>query len=275
LTKAGGVRCWGDNSHGQLGDGTTANRSLPPTSDVISGVRALHANYFRTCVVMETGGLRCWGDGVLNPPTQDIIAGASEVASGSEHLCVLLETGGVRCWGKNTDGQLGNGTKNAVLEPPATDLLTGVKAISAGGKNTCALLASGNLRCWGYGLYGPINYSYDQLSPADVDIDGAVQEVSVGRYDSCVLTSSGAVRCWGAEYTGQRGDGESESVAYTNITGEVLTGTQMVVAGYGHTCAITIAGGVRCWGDGSEGQLGDGRASYRATPVWVKGTCRQ
>jgi alpha-tubulin suppressor-like RCC1 family protein len=282
LTTAGGVRCWGDNTKGQLGDGTTTSRGSPPTSDAISGVRAIHANNAHTCVILVDGGLRCWGDGVLTPPTQDIIGGVAAVTSSSEHSCALMETGGVRCWGQNGSGQLGDGTTTATTAPPATDVLTGVRAVVAGEYFTCALTVAGGLRCWGRGASGMsgalgMEYDYaDHYVPPDTDVLDGIQGLSLGRRNGCVLTNAGAIRCWGDFYSGLRGDGYNRDWSTAErITGEVLTGAQVVVMGEGHTCALTISGGVRCWGDGSEGQLGDGRANYRAAPVWVTGTCRQ
>ena len=61
LMTSGGVRCWGYNSMGELGDGTTTSRDIPPTSDVLTGVQAIAASVFNTCALMTGGGVRCWG----------------------------------------------------------------------------------------------------------------------------------------------------------------------------------------------------------------------
>jgi len=62
LMDTGGVRCWGENDYGQLGDGTTTDNSTPPTSDVLTGVQAIAAGNFHTCALMKNGGMQCWGD---------------------------------------------------------------------------------------------------------------------------------------------------------------------------------------------------------------------
>jgi len=98
VTSNGGVRCWGMNQLGQLGDGTTNDRWTPPMSDVLTGVKAIAA------------------------------------AAGS--TCALMDAGGVRCWGENNYGQLGDGTSTYRSTPPSTDVLTGVRAIAAGGTAT-------------------------------------------------------------------------------------------------------------------------------------------
>jgi alpha-tubulin suppressor-like RCC1 family protein len=62
LLTTGGVRCWGGNDFGQLGNGTTTGIFSPPTSDVLTGVQSVAAGRFFTCALMTTGGVRCWGN---------------------------------------------------------------------------------------------------------------------------------------------------------------------------------------------------------------------
>ena len=161
LTTQGGVRCWGSNPDGELGDGNTTNRSTPALSDVLTGVQAIATGYRHTCALMSNGGVRCWGynfygqlgDGTtidrLSPPTSDLLSGVQAIAAGEGHTCALLAGGGVRCWGHNHVGQLGDGTTTDRLNPPSSDGLTGVQAIAAGAAHTCALMRSGGVRCWG------------------------------------------------------------------------------------------------------------------------------
>ena len=61
--KAGGIRCWGDNSSGQLGAGSLTSRASPSADDILTAVRSITAGENHTCALMETGGLRCWGSG--------------------------------------------------------------------------------------------------------------------------------------------------------------------------------------------------------------------
>ena len=168
--QTGGVRCWGLDSSGQLGDGANIVRSTPPTSDVLMDVKAIAAGEVYTCALMDTGGVRCWGDNnygqlgnggtglcAIEPispacprsPAGDVLTGAVAIATGLGHTCALMDTGGLRCWGSNGVGQLGDGTRTDRATPPATDVLTGVQAIAAGGDNTCALMDTGGVRCWG------------------------------------------------------------------------------------------------------------------------------
>jgi len=109
LTQAGGVRCWGRNDYGQLGDGTHADRATPPAADVLADVQM--------------------------------------VSAGLHHTCALMNSGKVRCWGRNDYGQLGDGTQENRATPPAADVLTDGKSVAAGGQHTCVLTQAGGVRC--------------------------------------------------------------------------------------------------------------------------------
>jgi alpha-tubulin suppressor-like RCC1 family protein len=108
------VRCWDDNSRGQLGDETQVNH-LTPTSDVLTDVQALAVGGFHTCALMAAGGVRCWGANtfattaegppVLAPPSADVITGVQALAAGRDYACAALSSGGIQCWGDNEYGQ--------------------------------------------------------------------------------------------------------------------------------------------------------------------------
>jgi alpha-tubulin suppressor-like RCC1 family protein len=139
VMKTGGLRCWGENDAGQVGDGTTDERYVP-SDDILSNVRA--------------------------------------VAGGSAHTCALTASGGVRCWGAPEFLGDGKGlTESQVLSPPTTDILTGITAIATGNRTgqTCALMAAGGVRCWGqidYANSGTVTVYVDTPAPEYPELMG-------------------------------------------------------------------------------------------------------
>jgi alpha-tubulin suppressor-like RCC1 family protein len=128
----GGVRCWGSNGFGQLGDGTLQDHLAPPASDAFDGVQAIATASNYACALMSGGEIRCWGydsTGKLGmnvaermiPESADFLSGIQTVASGAEHNCALTTSGGVKCWGDNSSGQLGEGSTKFRAVPSIVD----------------------------------------------------------------------------------------------------------------------------------------------------------
>jgi len=270
LTAAGGVRCWGANDSGQLGDGSTTGRWRVPPADALGGVAAIAVGTRHTCVLTAAGGVRCWGandsgqlgdgstTGRLAPPATDVLMGARAIAAGGDHTCALTTAGGVRCWGANGAGQLGDGSTTDRATPPTSDALSGVRAIVAGGAVTCALMASGGARCWGANALGQLGdgTTTDRATPPDHDVIAGVQALAMASGHACAVMTDGGARCWGHNGDSELGDGSYvDALAPQPVP--VLTGLRDVAAGPNFSCALTAAGGVRCWGYNSDGQIGD------------------
>jgi alpha-tubulin suppressor-like RCC1 family protein len=155
------------------------------------------------------------------------------IEAGGHHTCILSETGGVQCWGDNSQGQLGNGRLANSTAPVNVDgLMNGVTLIAAG--------------------------------------VGSVRELEafVGAH-TCALTTSGGVKCWGDNDEGQLGEGKTvDRDTPADVVG-LKSGVKGIAAGAHHSCALTIAGNVKCWGDNSQGQLGNGTTTDSLLPVDV------
>jgi alpha-tubulin suppressor-like RCC1 family protein len=134
LTASGGVKCWGFNKFGQLGNGTTINQFTPV--DVIG---------------LTTGVIAI-------------------VASGA-HTCALTAGGGVKCWGRNLANALGDGTTTDRITPvDVSGLSRGISVITTFGMHTCALTAIGEIKCWGFNEFGQLGdaTTNDGSTPVDV-----------------------------------------------------------------------------------------------------------
>ncbi len=291
LTSSGGVKCWGSNSNGQLGDGSLTSRSVPvDVSGLQGGVAALSAgsSSFHTCALTSAGGVKCWGqntygqlgDGTatrrLAPVDVTGLPGSVvAIATGSEHTCALTTGGAVKCWGWNTYGQLGDNSATTRVTPVnVTGLQSGVTAIAAGLGQTCAVTSGGAATCWGYNYDGELGdgTTTNRAAPvAVIGLQNGVAALSAGSFHTCVLTSGGGAKYWGNNASGQLGDGTT-TTRHTpvNVSG-LQTGAASVEAGGGHNCAVTTAGGARCWGNNDDGELGDGTTTGRPIPVDVVG----
>lgn len=330
LTNAGGVQCWGSNAYGQLGDGSTTSRTSPvDVSGLASGVSAIEAGNAHTCAITAAGGAKCWGnndagqlgDGTLNQSSipHDVAGLASNVVAltvGSQHTCALLGNGAVQCWGNNTDGQLGDGTGLQRLTPVSVQgLSAGVVDVRAGDNHTCAITNTGATQCWGKNAAGQLGNgtASPAFSPVNVSgLDSGVVWVEGAARHSCALTGLGGVKCWGDNTDGQLGNGGTaasltpidvsglssgiaavaargaSSCALTpagvalcwganntattpqNIAG-LAGGINEIGIGNGYYCALTKSSAMLCWGSNTTGQLGDGTTASRTTPAYVTG----
>ena len=284
-TAAGGVKCWGWNYYGQLGDGTTTDQDTPvDVFGLSSGIIAIAPGANHTCALTAAGGVKCWGSNYYgqlgdDTPTSrltpvDVNGLSSEVtaiAAGGSHTCALISAGGVKCWGSNIYGQLGDGTTSGRLTSvEVSGLSSGVTAIAGGEFHTCALTAAGEVKCWGDNEYGALGdgTEWSRLTPVDVSgLSSGVTAITAGWGHSCALTAAGGVKCWGDNGSGQVGDGTLESRLTPADVSGLSSRVTAITAGWGHSCALTAAGGVKCWGSNT----GDGTGEVRLTPVDVSG----
>ncbi len=298
VASGGGVKCWGYNNNGQLGSGSSVFLSLTPVNvlGLASGIAAVAAGGQHACALTTGGGVKCWGlnsSGQLgNGSTNDsrvpvdvvgLTTGVIAITAGYEHTCALTTSGGAKCWGSNRSRQLGNGPQSVSVIPPDSStpvdvagLTSGVTSISASVQHTCAVTSGGGAKCWGAELHGELgNGPQNIVNIAALDVVGltaGVLAVSAGSEDTCALTDAGGVKCWGANYEAQLGSGaiSNESQSPVDVVG-LAGGISAITSGFDHSCALTIAGGIKCWGHNWYGVLGDGSETDRSSPVNVVG----
>ncbi|MCL2679509.1 MAG: RCC1 repeat-containing protein, partial [Dehalococcoidia bacterium] len=239
LKSDGTVWAWGYNGSGQLGDGTTTNRSTPVQ---VSGL---------TNVIAITGGCEY-------------------------HSLALKSDGTVWAWGNNSSGQLGNDTTTNSSTPVQAIGLSGVSAIGAGYEHSVALKSDGTVWAWGDNYYGQLgdgtttNRSVPvQVMASSSAAFGAVASISVGFQFCIAQQSNGSVWTWGRN-DGQLGDGTTTN---RNRPGQVssLSNVSAIAAGHYHAFAIKNDGTLLAWGGNGYGKLGDGTTTNRSTPVQVNG----
>lgn len=289
LTTGAGVVCWGGNSDGQVGDGTTfAYRPAVGVATLQSGVQAVVANGGHSCALLNGGGVSCWGgnqsgqlgDGGTSERRVPVaVLGLPEsvtaLAVGGSHTCALLQSGGVACWGRNGSGQLGNGANLDQKMPVAVTGLGGpVTALAAGANHTCALLQNGAVQCWGDNANGQLGDQTTTVRNVPTPVNGlasTAKAITAGSDHSCAILTDGRVQCWGDNARGQLGDGSREDrtspVVVSNLRDVIAT----VAAGRFHTCALAIDGDLYCWGTNNRGQLGTGALESSRTPLRVTG----
>ncbi len=297
VTAGGGVKCWGGNEYGHLGDGTLDDRSTPVDVDGLSsGVADIGSGLWLNCALTTTGGVKCWGlggDGQLGNGDDEpslspvnvsgLTTGVTSIAVGALHVCALTTGGGVKCWGNGVNGQLGNGNDENSLTPvDVSGLTSGVALLNAGDSHSCVLTSDGDAKCWGFNGSGELgNGATAPKETTPVDVLGLGDDVtllSLGSDHSCALTSTGGLQCWGANEFGELGNGTTDDsltpvdvVEGTTQPVELPVKAGSLVSGDTHTCVVTTLGGVLCWGKNDNGQLGDATNISRTVPVKVNG----
>ena len=203
-----------------------------------------------------------------------------DITAGTQHTCAILDNGSVSCWGAGNFGQLGGGTDTPDLvrrTPTQTSSLgtdrTAV-AISAGRYHTCALLDDGSVSCWGRNFFGQLGdgTTTDRNTPTQISslgTDRTAVAISAGERHTCAILDDGSVSCWGSNNGGRLGDGTTTDHSTPTQTSTLGTDRTAIAiaAGGDHTCAILDDGSVSCWGNNSQGRLGDGTTTDRLTPT--------
>jgi alpha-tubulin suppressor-like RCC1 family protein len=234
----GNVSCWGKNTYGNLGDGTTVSARYTPAQTSSFGTG-------RTAVA---------------------------ISSGFEYACALLDDGTVSCWGSNYRGELGNSAYGDRYTPsPTASLGTGrtAVAISSGSTSACAILDNGSVSCWGANLVGAIGDGtnidrYDPILTSSLGIGRTAVAISSGGAHACAILDNGSISCWGHNNRGQLADNTTTDRNTPSLTSSLGIGRTAIGISSGafHNCAILDDGNISCWGYNNVGQLGNGYSNY-------------
>ncbi len=288
-----GANAWGDNSAGELGNGTAVQSDLPGAVSGLSEIQSLSAGGRHNLALLTNGTVMAWGDNTFGqlgdglpgpnndsgvPVAVQSLSGVTAVSSGGEHSLALLSNGTVMAWGQNSSGQLGNGTTIDSDVPVAVKRLTGVVAISAGYLHSLAVLANGTVMAWGSNGNGQLGDGTDSnISDVPVAVKGlsGVMTVAAGGQHSLALLKNGTVMAWGENDSGQLGDGTFNG-SDLPVAVKGLSGVMSISAGSEHSMALLTDGTVVAWGSNSFYQLGQnnnfpGGIGQSDVPVLVKG----
>ncbi|MDG1540350.1 MAG: S8 family serine peptidase [Candidatus Thalassarchaeaceae archaeon] len=285
----GSVRCWGSNEFGQLGDGTTIERTSPVPVELGQGMSALgiSSGESHTCVILSDHSVKCWGqnsNGQLGDgtsidssspiPTEMGGKDALSISTGSYHTCAIMSDRTVRCWGDNWNGQIGDGTNTDRATPVEISIPSNSSAVSldAGAMHTCLGVNDGSMFCWGYNAYGQLGNGGNSNSNSPIAVPLSTNQlltsVEVGLFHSCALFDSGEIACWGDNSNGQLGDGSQVGSTVPEIVSLNENATSVSV-GLRHSCVILEDASLLCWGANEAGQIGDGTSSHRDNPTTV------
>ena len=304
LTATGALWCWGDNTFGEIGNGSSGSSPVTSPVEVASAkVEAVSSGGGVTCAIAGTGKVPggtgfCWGDNAsgqvgtgdeVSPQPSPVkvkdLSPVTQMAPAIDHTCALILAGLVQCWGDNSSGQLGDNSNTQSSAPVTVSGLVGVVQVVSGTDFSCALTSEGEVWCWGSSLYGQLGNGSLSGSPVPVQVPTFTSSnpavvIAAGFGSACAVTASGQIDCWGDNQDGQLGDplvacchpGAMSSLPVP-VAGITSDGFAVVLGSEGSAaCALNSAGIAYCWGDNTFDELGDGSTATPATsPQQVQG----
>jgi alpha-tubulin suppressor-like RCC1 family protein len=282
--------CWGWNSSGQLGTGSSAEfSSIPEAVSTPAGVTftRVSVDYNTSCALGDDSKTYCWG-WVFNtnhrtPVAVNTPTGVSftQISTGSDHNCAIGNDTKTYCWGMGHVGQLGN---NQTADRPDPVEVLAVQSssgpsgtavqfvrVATGNSHSCAIGNDSNTYCWGMNDSGYLGNGTTAGSPTPVPVNrpmGVIfTDLAIGEIHTCAIGNDSKTYCWGSNGSGELGDGSINQSRYTPTPVSAPPGVTFtqVAAGRSHTCALGNDSRAYCWGQGGFGQLTNG--TYSGSPI--------
>lgn len=282
---SGALYCWGDNTHGQLGRGNTADALSPAlvdgqTHDINDWIQ-VSVDGEATCALRDNGDAYCWGENNLGQvgdgttterkwPTQVVGSNWSSISASSGHSCGV-RCGHAYCWGTGLTGRLGDGTgADSALPVEVSGNYSDWTQVSTDASLTCGIRQGGRIFCWGDGSNGGRGDGTNSNSPVPIEISGGLSGfiyVDTNSYGACGLTDAGKLYCWGNNEFGQLGnnDAPNDSNVPVEVPGEWVS----VGAVANHVCGVKTNGKGYCWGQNRNYENGDGTNVMREVPTEI------
>jgi alpha-tubulin suppressor-like RCC1 family protein len=286
--------CWGRNTQGQLGDGTTSDRATPAPVAGNYTFTTIDAGYETACGVTTAGAILCWGSGSFGqlgdstsraasavPVKVATTVGFRSVAVGGTFACGIATDGLAWCWGDNTRrsvGVLGTGDTISSTIPRLVFGGIAFTALSAGLLHVCGLDSDGIGYCWGANTSFQLgNYQFALFvpGPGRVATDLRFSSIAAGATSTCGVAVDGAAHCWGTDEMGVLGlgfhiaGGEHRIYPATVVGGRQFASVVLSTGntGLGTACGVGVDGVAYCWGANVEGSLGVASALPRCDTV--------
>ncbi len=252
---SGALRCFGDGTHGELGNASVMGRAYveaPVDVDGLRNARAIGAGQDYTCALREDGHVACWGEnyrgaifngpetGHASPTEIPGIEKAITLAVADDHVCALVTDGTVRCFGNNDGGKLGSADPRSVARP--VNGLRDAIEIAVGPYSSCARRREGGVVCWGQNDSGQLGNGEIPGVVAPVRLEGIAdaEDAALSDNTTCVLRAGGVVTCIGSP------GGYTTPPARVDMTG--IGQAVAVTAAEYFTCALSSQGQIACWG---------------------------
>jgi alpha-tubulin suppressor-like RCC1 family protein len=291
----GSAQCWGANTIGQLGNGTTERSDTPTPVSTTAKFSHVAAGTRYACGVTDDADILCWGDS-SEGQTGDYFAkltkheegwdstrvygGATRVLKIDRHTqCVLTRDDEISCEHSPASLESEALTKRrakperrrAHRSPMPVEGT--YRGFATSGAHLCLLDGRGRLACLGDNALGQSGQGSGMLFSkvmAPVAGDVHFSQISTSMGHACALSVDGDAYCWGLNRHGQAGRADDQ-VQWTPAKASGDAEFSQLVTGFEHTCGLTTAGEVKCWGRNDRGQLGDGTTSDSREPVSVVG----
>lgn len=291
----GTLWAWGDNTDGELGDGTNISTNTPKQIGTATNWKSVSAGISHTVAIKTDGTLWAWGynyygqlgngaNANVNSPIQ--IGSATDwrsISAGGVHTMALRDASGgggvfetLWAWGKNNLGELGDGTNNAASSPKQIGSDFDWSYISAGTDHSVALKRDGTLWTWGSNSYGQLGDGtiINKNNPTQIIVPATIpsstwKSISGGGGHTAAIKTDGTLWIWGSNSAGQLGDG---SIIEKHIPTKIGTVTtwQSITAGIGgYSLAVKTNGTLWAWGYNYWGQLGDGTNINKNIPIQI------
>jgi alpha-tubulin suppressor-like RCC1 family protein len=235
------------------------------------------------CGVTSDNRAYCWGTGALGDgsisskqKTPLPVSGSllfRQISAGAGYTCGVTTNNKAYCWGNNSSGQLGDGTTAQRLTPTLVSGGFRFRQIESGSGHTCAVSTASKAYCWGYNGEGQLGNgtTQDRWKPVVVAGGQLYKQVSAGITHSCGITTSNQAFCWGSDRSGELGNGPKITPQSRPTLVAGGHSFRQVDASIFVSCAVTTGDRAFCWGNGEEGQLGDGSYEARFSPSAVAG----